>query len=41
MEEIEMLLTIIRNLVNNIYRLVVAILRNEGENTEGWPTELV
>lgn len=36
-----MLLTIIRNMVNNIYRLVVAILKNEGENTEGWPTELV
>ncbi len=32
---------IIKGLVNNIYRLVVAILTNEGENTDGWPTELI
>ena len=32
---------IIKALTNNIYRLVVAILTNEGLNTEGWPTELL
>lgn len=32
---------IVKALTNNIYRLVVAILRNNGENTEGWPTELI
>lgn len=32
---------LIKSLTNNIYRLVVAILRNKGENTNGWPTELI
>lgn len=36
-----MLFLLIKSLTNNIYRLVVAILTNEGENTEGWPTELI
>lgn len=31
----------ISNLINNIFKLVVAILKNNGINTEGWPTELV
>ena len=36
-----MFYTIIKALTNNIFRLVVAILTNEGINTEGWPTELI
>jgi hypothetical protein len=36
-----MFYTIIKALTNNIFRLVVAILTNEGINTEGWPTELL
>ncbi len=31
----------ISNLINNIFKLVCAILKNNGINTEGWPTELV
>ena len=36
-----MFLAIVKALTNNIYRLVVAILKNDGINTEGWPTELI
>lgn len=36
-----MFYTIIKALTNNIFRLVVAILTNEGINTNGWPTELI
>ncbi len=32
---------IVKSLTNNIYRLVVAILKNEGENTDGWPDRLI
>lgn len=32
---------ILKALTNNIFKLVVAILRNNGVNTEGWPTELI
>lgn len=32
---------IIKSLTNNIYRLVVAILTNGGENTNGWPDRLI
>ncbi len=32
---------IVKALTNNIFRLVVAVLKNEGINTEGWPTELI
>lgn len=32
---------IVKALTNNIFRLVVAILTNEGVNTEGWPTEIL
>ncbi len=36
-----MFYTIIKALTNNIFRLVVAILTNEGINTNGWPTEII
>ena len=36
-----MFYTIIKALTNNIFRLVVAILTNEGVNTSGWPTEII
>ncbi len=36
-----MFYTIIKALTNNIFRLVVAILTNEGVNTNGWPTEII
>ena len=36
-----MFYSIIRTLTNNIFKIVVAMLRNEGINTEGWPTELL
>ncbi len=32
---------IVKSLTNNIFRLVVAILTNEGINTEGWPDRLI
>ena len=37
----KMFIAIVKALTNNIFRLVVAILKNEGINTEGWPTELI
>lgn len=36
-----MFTAILKALTNNIFRLVVAILKNNGVNTEGWPTELI
>ena len=33
--------TIVKALTNNIFRLVVANLTNEGIYTAGWPTELI
>ncbi len=36
-----MFTAILKALTNNIFKLVVAILTNNGVNTEGWPTELI